>query len=414
MRREKEPPMRNAQARVTQELRRVWQGRARHQFVVERRAQRIVRRLLTTALAARERQGRRFAVQDFRDLVHLCIATASPRIQETLVRLGVPSDRAATLAHEAERFEERETREVSRIGDALRAIKSDRRMRDTPKLRAWLTTVRGLLARLVDLHGPRRRAEARERFDAAAERMPRVRFLTARTLCPLLYALNPHAFALVNGYVSEGLKRLTAHDVTDLGGYRRALEDLDAWLTRLKLPPHFGALDRLLAVWREEGRPSRFPDARNAARRAARKRGTLTESEMTFRTCRRELRKNQAEFRRVLLQQYGSRCAVTGWAPPDALEAAHIRVQPGLRDDSPGNGILLRADVHALFDEFLLSVHPDRRTVELSRTLRGTEYWRLRKRKLRARMDGSHPMRAFLQDHYGRFQEEEAKPARGR
>ena len=68
---------------------------------------------------------------------------------------------------------------------------------------------------------------------------------------------------------------------------------------------------------------------------------------------------NQSPFRYALEQAYG-RCAVTGEHSLPALDAAHI-VPYG--DDVAGhaleNGLLLRADVHRLFDAGYATVTPD-------------------------------------------------------
>ncbi|UEM19690.1 HNH endonuclease [Skermanella mucosa] len=76
---------------------------------------------------------------------------------------------------------------------------------------------------------------------------------------------------------------------------------------------------------------------------------------------RRQLRPEQQEFRRRLLEAYGGRCAVTDCDVEAALEAAHLRdfrTSNEVRD-----GILLRADIHALLDEGLMTITPDLRAV---------------------------------------------------
>jgi len=43
---------------------------------------------------------------------------------------------------------------------------------------------------------------------------------------------------------------------------------------------------------------------------------------------------------------------------PGLVEAAHIRPYALTSDNSEGNGLLLRSDLHTLFDLGLLAVHP--------------------------------------------------------
>lgn len=85
----------------------------------------------------------------------------------------------------------------------------------------------------------------------------------------------------------------------------------------------------------------------------------------------------QAQFRRAVMARFAHRCWVTGCAVPEALEAAHIRPfaqggGPSL--DMADNGLLLRRDVHALYDAGLLLVRSFSLQgpcmVELSDTLR--------------------------------------------
>jgi 5-methylcytosine-specific restriction protein A len=85
-------------------------------------------------------------------------------------------------------------------------------------------------------------------------------------------------------------------------------------------------------------------------------------------------RRGQPAFRRALLEAYGGRCAVTGCDAEDALEAAHIISYNGPVSQDVRNGLLLRADVHTLFDLGLLLICPDTMCVSLAPALRGSSY----------------------------------------
>ena len=54
---------------------------------------------------------------------------------------------------------------------------------------------------------------------------------------------------------------------------------------------------------------------------------------------------------------------MSGWSPDNVLEAAHIQGHAETGDNDIGNGILLRSDLHALFDDHLLRIHPQTMTV---------------------------------------------------
>ncbi len=77
----------------------------------------------------------------------------------------------------------------------------------------------------------------------------------------------------------------------------------------------------------------------------------------------------QARFREKLLDAYGARCAITGTAVASTLQAAHIVPYRGPQTNAVGNGILLRADIHNLFDMGLIQIEPTTYKIRLSEEL---------------------------------------------
>lgn len=77
-------------------------------------------------------------------------------------------------------------------------------------------------------------------------------------------------------------------------------------------------------------------------------------------------RRGQPEFRRKLLTAYEGRCAISGCSATDALEAAHISPYRGPDTNVLENGLLLRADLHVLFDLGLLSIEAETLSVLLA------------------------------------------------
>lgn len=72
-------------------------------------------------------------------------------------------------------------------------------------------------------------------------------------------------------------------------------------------------------------------------------------------------RLGQGAFRLIVTDNYDRRCAVTGEHTLPVLEAAHIKpVARGGTHDLQ-NGLLLRSDIHTLFDEGYVTVTKDRR-----------------------------------------------------
>lgn len=86
-----------------------------------------------------------------------------------------------------------------------------------------------------------------------------------------------------------------------------------------------------------------------------------------------KIRRGQAKFRERLLSAYGRTCAVTGCKIVELLEAAHIQPHADEPNYSVTNGLLLRADIHTLFDLNLLSVD-SRLRIRLAPALMKSEY----------------------------------------
>jgi len=93
-------------------------------------------------------------------------------------------------------------------------------------------------------------------------------------------------------------------------------------------------------------------------------------------------RRGQPAFRKSLLEAYSGRCAMTGCDAVDALEAAHVRPYSGRSSNVINNGLLLRADVHTLFDLYLIGVDPRSMSVSLAPQLRHSSYADLEGRRL--------------------------------
>ncbi|MEQ8484676.1 MAG: HNH endonuclease [Pseudomonadales bacterium] len=92
-------------------------------------------------------------------------------------------------------------------------------------------------------------------------------------------------------------------------------------------------------------------------------------------------RLGQGAFRVLVTDAYRRRCAISGEKTLPALEAAHIRPYAEGGEHSLNNGLLLRRDIHSLFDAGYVTVTPDLR-FEVSRRIRdefenGREYYKL-------------------------------------
>jgi putative restriction endonuclease len=92
-------------------------------------------------------------------------------------------------------------------------------------------------------------------------------------------------------------------------------------------------------------------------------------------------RLGQGAFRVIVADSYRRSCAVTSSHILHILDSAHIRPYAEDGTHSPTNGLLLRQDVHTLFDRGYITVTPEYK-IEVSRRIReefnnGAEYYAL-------------------------------------
>jgi putative restriction endonuclease len=83
-----------------------------------------------------------------------------------------------------------------------------------------------------------------------------------------------------------------------------------------------------------------------------------------------ERRLGRGTFRSRVTDAYGRRCAVTGERTLPVLEAAHIQPYAQHGPNRVDHGLLLRSDLHRLFDRGLVTVEPERLTFQVSDRIR--------------------------------------------
>lgn len=69
-------------------------------------------------------------------------------------------------------------------------------------------------------------------------------------------------------------------------------------------------------------------------------------------------RRGGAAFRKSVLSAYANKCCISGCKLLDVLEAAHIRPYAGASTNAIANSLLLRSDLHTLFDLLRLTIEP--------------------------------------------------------
>jgi hypothetical protein len=93
-------------------------------------------------------------------------------------------------------------------------------------------------------------------------------------------------------------------------------------------------------------------------------------------------RRGQQAFRDKLRTRYGDQCMISGCKILHVLEAAHIRPYRGELDNHAENGLLLRADLHTLFDLDLIGIEPSTLMVHFNPSVDWAEYRELHGRAL--------------------------------
>lgn len=115
-------------------------------------------------------------------------------------------------------------------------------------------------------------------------------------------------------------------------------------------------------------------------------------------------RERQGAFREMVLDAYDGACAVTGVDVAETLQAAHIDPYRGRSSQVVANGLLLRSDIHLLYDAHLLTVTPGSREVLLSDRLRDSVYNRLVGRRIAIPADPRlQPSDRLLAMHHRQF-----------
>ena len=116
-------------------------------------------------------------------------------------------------------------------------------------------------------------------------------------------------------------------------------------------------------------------------------------------------RLGQGAFRVLVTDAYRRRCAITGERTLPVLEAAHIKPYAKSGPHRVSNGLLLRSDLHTLFDLGYITIDNQLR-VEVSKRIReeyenGRDYYALRGKSLAVvpAACGDQPSKGFIEWH---------------
>lgn len=117
--------------------------------------------------------------------------------------------------------------------------------------------------------------------------------------------------------------------------------------------------------------------------------GAIDDEIEARRTALSKARPEQAMFRAKAMDRHGGRCVVTRTVVAVVLEAAHVIPHTGRSlFERPDNSLVLRRDIHALYDRFLISINPKSGKLVVSDTLGGTSYEKLAGRLIDHKLAG--------------------------
>jgi hypothetical protein len=113
-------------------------------------------------------------------------------------------------------------------------------------------------------------------------------------------------------------------------------------------------------------------------------------------------RRGQQAFRDALRERYGDLCLISGCRLMDLVEASHIKPYRGQPDNHPANGLLLRADLHTLFDLNLIGIEPGTLTVRVHPSAQAEGYGAFD--GVRLKCDGAKPSEEALARRWPEYQ----------
>lgn len=112
-------------------------------------------------------------------------------------------------------------------------------------------------------------------------------------------------------------------------------------------------------------------------------------------------RQGQSQFRQKLLTAYKGRCAISNCDVEQALEAAHITPYRGAQTNTTSNGLLLRADLHTLFDLKLITIDPETMKILVAPELMKTQCRAFFQRKITLpESEVDRPDKKAIEEHY--------------
>ncbi len=117
-------------------------------------------------------------------------------------------------------------------------------------------------------------------------------------------------------------------------------------------------------------------------------------------------RKGQGNFRAIITTAYSNKCCITSETTPELLEAAHIQPYFDENSNHVKNGLLLRVDLHKLYDNGLLYIDESFK-IHISSEVKSEFYRKLNGTKIRLPENNNlHPSKEALKSKKFEFRNE--------
>lgn len=117
----------------------------------------------------------------------------------------------------------------------------------------------------------------------------------------------------------------------------------------------------------------------------------------------KRIRSGQNKLRENLFVKYNGKCCITGCSIKEALDACHIFSHAESGDNSTANALLLRSDIHSLWDVNLIGIHPETLEIHVSTQLADSEYYQYHGKNLARGIDLLPPNKDYLAIRWEKF-----------
>ncbi|AXB55219.1 HNH endonuclease [Flavobacterium fluviale] len=110
-------------------------------------------------------------------------------------------------------------------------------------------------------------------------------------------------------------------------------------------------------------------------------------------------RRNQSKFRENICKLYENKCAISNNGIIEVLDAAHIISHSKSGINKNDNGILLRSDLHILFDKNLITIDPQTFEILIDKTLVNSSYYKYHKNKIKLPIGNKYLLKKWENQH---------------